>query len=137
MKTLPWYKDGLRFKCTECGKCCTGQPGYVWVTEEEIEAMAAKLSIDPRAFKMKYIRRRDNKMALVEQKVGDGSVRCIFLKGKQCEVYEARPKQCRTFPWWQENLNTPESWKIASQSCEGITEEAPIVPLSEIQKNLS
>ena len=20
----PWYKDGLRFKCTGCGDCCTG-----------------------------------------------------------------------------------------------------------------
>ena len=36
----PWYKEGLRFKCTECGKCCTGAPGYVWVNKEEVAEMA-------------------------------------------------------------------------------------------------
>ncbi len=36
----PWYQDGLRFTCTMCGKCCTGDPGYVWVTDEELAALA-------------------------------------------------------------------------------------------------
>jgi len=35
-----WYKPGLRFKCTECGACCTGAPGYVWISEKEIKAVA-------------------------------------------------------------------------------------------------
>ena len=26
----PWYRDGLRFQCTQCGNCCTGDPGVVW-----------------------------------------------------------------------------------------------------------
>ena len=25
----PWYNDGLRFTCTRCGHCCTGEPGFV------------------------------------------------------------------------------------------------------------
>ncbi len=37
----PWYQDGLAFTCTQCGKCCTGDPGFVWVTDEEIAALAA------------------------------------------------------------------------------------------------
>jgi len=41
----PWYQDGLRFKCTGCGQCCTGSPGYVWVSPEEAEAMAKHLKI--------------------------------------------------------------------------------------------
>ena len=35
----PWYADGLRFECTQCGDCCSGEPGYVWVDEDEIESM--------------------------------------------------------------------------------------------------
>src|SRR5262245_18529291 len=27
----PWYQDGLEFTCTRCGKCCTGEPGFVSV----------------------------------------------------------------------------------------------------------
>ena len=135
--SLPWYKDGLRFKCTECGKCCTGQAGYVWVSEEEIESMAKHLKIETKAFKVKYIRRKDNKMALIEKKLGDGNKACIFLEGKLCTLYQSRPKQCRTFPWWKENLNSEVSWKIASLDCEGINDNAPIIPLAEIEKNLS
>ena len=36
----PWYTDGLRFRCTRCGHCCTGAPGYVWVEDEELRAIA-------------------------------------------------------------------------------------------------
>src|SRR5262249_1390597 len=36
----PWYQDGLRFECTRCGKCCSGFPGFVWVSEAELQAIA-------------------------------------------------------------------------------------------------
>ena len=38
---LPWYHEGLSFTCSQCGDCCTGAPGYVWVNNEEIAALAA------------------------------------------------------------------------------------------------
>ena len=136
MTSLPWYKDGLKFKCTECGKCCTGTTGFVWLTEQELSAMAATLKIDEKTFKMRYVRNRDNRLALVEKKNENGGRDCIFLKDKKCEIYQARPQQCRTFPWWQENLNAPESWKLAALDCEGINDAAPLVPYEEIEKQL-
>lgn len=132
MNALPWYKDGLKFKCTECGKCCTGPSGYIWIAEEEAQAIAQHLNISEKKFNIKYTRRRDNRKALVEQKTKEGEYQCIFLKGKRCEIYPVRPQQCRTFPWWPENLRTEESWKAAATTCEGINEEAPVVPYSEI-----
>lgn len=131
-----WYKEGLRFKCTECGKCCTGTSGFVWVSEEEIEDMAKTCDLSIKEFKMRYIRNRNNRLALVEKKNSNGDFDCIFLQNKKCKIYQARPKQCRTFPWWQENLNTEESWKIAAQECEGINDSAPLVAFGEIQKVL-
>ncbi|MBS0654184.1 MAG: YkgJ family cysteine cluster protein [Verrucomicrobia bacterium] len=131
---FPWYKGGLRFKCTGCGKCCTGFPGYVWVTEEEMAAMASLLNISVDLFKRRYTRIREGRYSLTE-KVSQ-NYDCVFLKDKKCLVYEARPKQCRTFPWWEENLESEESWKCASQGCEGISEEAPLVPYDEIERNL-
>lgn len=128
--TLPWYKNGLNFKCTECGKCCTGSPGYVWVSEDEMMAMAAALNVSLDLFKRKYIRQSDNRYALIEKK--SQHFDCIFLKDRKCLVYQARPIQCRTFPWWKENLGSEESWKKASESCEGINEQAPLIPYSEI-----
>lgn len=130
---LPWYKDGLKFQCTECGKCCTGTPGYIWVTREEMSAIAELLNISLELFKRKYVRQRDNRYALVEKKSENNA--CIFLKEKKCSIYEARPSQCRTFPWWKENLNSKESWDLAAQSCEGINEAATLVPYDQIEKH--
>lgn len=131
---LPWYKDGLNFKCTECGKCCTGSPGFVWVSNEEMTAIAQLLNISIELFKRRYVRQRNNRYALVEKKSQNND--CIFLQGKKCQIYQARPSQCRTFPWWRENLNSKQSWEIAAQSCEGINPEAPLVPYSQIVEQL-
>lgn len=125
-----WYKDGLRFKCTECGKCCTGQPGFVWVTLEEMEKMARYLDISLPEFKRKYVRQKNNRYALIEKRSENNA--CIFLTGKKCTIYPVRPKQCQSFPWWPENLNSEESWQIASLSCEGINDQAPLVAYSQI-----
>lgn len=130
--TLPWYKEGLRFQCTECGKCCTGSPGYVWVTEEEMVSIAAFLKTPIDAFKKKYTRQKYGRFALLEK--DRENFDCVFLNGKACSIYSVRPKQCRTFPWWKENLQSEESWRAAKQYCEGIRDDAPLVPFSTIEK---
>lgn len=133
---LPWYKEGLKFKCTECGKCCTGPSGYVFISEEEIVQMATLLKISPDLFKRKYTRLCDNRYALTERKQLNGDYDCVFLEGKKCTIYQARPKQCRTFPWWKDHLKSEESWKLAAQDCEGISENAPLISYLEILENL-
>ena len=50
MLEKPWYHEGLRFECTGCGDCCTGAPGYVWLTEEEIRALAEAGGATPEQF---------------------------------------------------------------------------------------
>lgn len=133
---LPWYKEGLHFQCTECGKCCTGASGYVWVTEQEMESIAQHLNLSVESFKKKYTRQKNNRYALIERKSLEGDYDCIFLKDKKCMIYQTRPKQCRTFPWWKENLTSEASWKLAAQSCEGINNEAPLVPYEVIDELL-
>ena len=129
----PWYSEGLRFKCTECGECCTGGPGYCWVTDEEISAIADYLKMDLKKFQRRYLRYVTGRYSLVETKNYD----CIFLKDKKCTIYPVRPTQCRTFPWWAQNLSSPEAWEEAAKRCEGISKEAPIVPLKTIESQLS
>lgn len=94
--------------------------------------MAACLHISLDIFKRKYIRSRDNRYALVEKKSLEGGYDCVFLENKKCAVYQARPVQCRTYPWWKENLNSEQSWKLAAESCEGIKDDAPLVSYTQI-----
>lgn len=127
-----WYEEGLRFKCTECGKCCTGAPGYVWLTEEDIQTLSTHLKLSREAFLETYARLENNKYSLTECPT---TYDCVFLKGKRCSVYEARPKQCKKFPWWPSNLRSKEAWQAAAADCEGINApDAPLISASEIKK---
>lgn len=134
-RPLPWYKEGLKFECTQCGKCCTGSPGYVWVSKEEMLAMALSLNIDLATFKRLYVKSRDNKYLLVERKSQNHT--CVFYKDQKCAVYSTRPLQCRTYPFWPENLQSKESWESCAKECEGIREEAPIISVAEIEHVLN
>jgi Fe-S-cluster containining protein len=125
----PWYSEGLNFACTGCGECCTGAPGYVWVTPEEIVAIAEHMSMSVEAFSSRYVRKVGDRFSLTENK---RTYDCDFLTGKQCSIYPVRPVQCRTFPWWPQNLRSPEAWQQAATYCEGINREAPRVSNTEI-----
>lgn len=133
MTSLPWYSEGLRFKCTECGQCCTGAPGYTWVTEEEVIAIADHLNLSIEEFSRSHLRVVNGRIALLED---PKNFDCIFLKNKKCTIYPVRPKQCRTYPWWTQNLQSKEDWEQASTYCEGINPKAPLVPFSVIQQQL-
>ncbi|MBI5505251.1 MAG: YkgJ family cysteine cluster protein [Deltaproteobacteria bacterium] len=118
-----WYRDGLRFACTSCGRCCTGHQGYVWVSAGEAVALAEHLGLELDDFGRHYLRRVGMRLALLDGAGGD----CVFLQGKLCSVYELRPAQCRSFPWWPSALASPESWRRTALECEGIREDAPLV----------
>lgn len=118
MDDKPWYENGLRFQCTQCGDCCTGAPGFVWVNSEEIAALATKLGFkDVDEFERLYVRKVGIRKSLKEFPNGD----CVFFDGesRKCTVYEARPRQCRTWPFWDSNLRTPEEWTRTCEVCPG------------------
>jgi len=116
-----WYRDGLKFACTQCGNCCSGDPGYVWATKEEIARIAAFLGQGNGRLDARYLRRVGLRYSLTELADGD----CIFLKrenGKaMCSIYPVRPLQCRTWPFWTENLRSQRDWNaVAAQKCPGM-----------------
>ena len=112
-----WYQDGLRFECTQCGACCSGEPGYVWVNAEEVDRLAKEMQLEVAEFREKYVRRVGSRMSLVEYPNGD----CIFLDptSRGCTVYEARPIQCRTWPFWSSNVKSRRDWEQTCEACPG------------------
>lgn len=126
----PWYQEGLQFKCTGCGKCCTGAPGAVWLKSKEIDTISAYLKISKEEFLKRYTRVIDGRISLIEKERFD----CIFLEGKFCSVYPVRPVQCQTFPFWPSLLESKENWDSAKSSCEGISHQAPVISIDIIEK---
>lgn len=113
----PWYADGLKFKCSQCGDCCTGAPGYVWVNKSEIEALAELVEMTVDDFEAMYVRKVGIRKSLKEFPNGD----CVFFdnKARSCSVYGARPRQCKTWPFWDSNLKSPETWAQTCEECPG------------------
>lgn len=130
----PWYEMGLRFQCTQCGNCCSGGPGYVWLTLEDIGRIAGFLGLQIDQFTRQYVRLVRGALSLVEKRDYD----CVFLKrenGKaMCGIYPVRPTQCKTWPFWNQNLRSPEDWTHAAARCPGMCDaDAPVHKLDHIE----
>ena len=112
-----FFDAGVRFECTQCGKCCTGAPGSVRVSDAEIAALANLLAVSRDEFSRLFIRKLDGiGLSLTERDDGN----CIFFKDGKCGVYSMRPAQCRTYPFWLKNLRSDEAWQRAAADCPGI-----------------
>ena len=139
MKLVPSVESGVYFKCTACGKCCTGeQEGYIFVYESDIRKMSEALNLTLNAFAKKYLKIIDYNFDIwdhhLEKKKSDKIMPtlvldfghnqdCVFLKkenGKYlCEIYPARPLQCKLFPFWSWNMVTEEGYFQTREDCDG------------------
>lgn len=89
--------------CDTCqGNCCIGESGYIWITKEECENLAKLLNITLDELGQNYLMKVGYKYSIIEREIGPSNYACVFfdLEKRQCSVYDARPKQCRTFPFW-------------------------------------
>jgi Fe-S-cluster containining protein len=122
----------LRFACTGCGRCCTGRGNYVVeVDRAEQRRIQKLLGIGWRWFRRRYVFRFDDETESLRMPGG----RCVFLgDDNRCRVYAARPRQCRTYPFWPE-LMAPGAWRAEAARCEGIG-RGGVVPLAQVRAQL-
>jgi Fe-S-cluster containining protein len=132
-RNSPWYRDGLAFSCTRCGACCTGAPGYVWVSADEIQQLAEFRGETVEEFSARFVRLVGDRYSLIEKPGGD----CIFWdKEAGCTVYPARPRQCRAWPFWPENVSKPGDWDRVREVCPGAG-QGRLYSLTEIRSSLA
>lgn len=126
-----YQREKLRFKCTGCGACCTGDPNdyYVAVNEPEQERIRRFLGISRSWFRRRYLVKAD---AATVGLNSDSAGRCVFLDASnRCRIYPVRPNQCRTYPFWPELLRSRAAWQAETHRCEGIG-QGKVVPLRRI-----
>lgn len=114
-----FYKDGLRFECQGSGQCCTshGEYGFVYLTPEDRKRFAKFFKIRTAEFTKKYCDRTNGVWHLKEDPKRPD---CMYLSDKRCSVYEARPTQCRTWPFWNEVMNAKTWAKDVASFCPGV-----------------
>jgi Fe-S-cluster containining protein len=128
----PWYRDGLRFSCTRCGNCCTGAPGDVWLSPDELATLADFLQQPPEQVRARYTRGHGDNLSLRERPNGD----CVFWdRNAGCTVYAARPTQCRTWPFWASTTATRDDWNRTRSVCPGAG-QGEWFPAAEISRRV-
>jgi Fe-S-cluster containining protein len=115
MELKPWYSNGLRFRCTQCGNCCRnhGEYSFVNLTEVELRAIPQYLGISREDFLRRYCTKAAGSLWTLRM----DSPACPFLDSdNRCAIYPVRPKQCATWPFWQENL-VRDAWHGSVKEC--------------------
>jgi len=130
-----WYVGGLHFECMQCGACCAGpDEGYIWVTKPEIALIAKYLDEPIDQLWEKYFMRMGKRATIIEKPYTKD---CVFLTNTDgkctCAIYPVRPNQCRTWPFWPDNLATADHWNRAAMKCPGIS-RGRLYSLEEIEK---
>ena len=131
MDTKPWYDNGLRFSCTQCGNCCRnhGDYNYVYLTEAEVRAIAAHLETTEKAFLAEHCVLEEGWITLRMD-----APACPFLQAdNRCAIYPVRPKQCATWPFWSENLDEA-TWKGPVKDCCPGIDEGPLYSAEEVER---
>ncbi len=110
-----FFDEGICFQCQQCGDCCVGEPGTIYVTPTEIRSIAAYLSLAPPRFIDDYLYPFKDSYSIREDDTGH----CAFFDSG-CRIYDVRPLQCRSFPFWFSNLRSQRRWRRISNQCPGI-----------------
>lgn len=130
-------EHGLRFSCTMCGNCCTGPEGYVLVNDAEVEALARRLQISSADFIARFTKIMSEGRSLIEKRSAFG-LDCVFLDRERipgkavCGVYEDRPAQCRTWPFWPSILRSERTWEATKRTCPGM-DKGTFFPVEQVR----
>ncbi len=121
-----FFDQGLRFKCLQCGKCCTGDPGTVYVAPGKVRSIAAYLGLPEEVLTKELLYPFLDSYSIKEDARGN----CLMYAGG-CRIYPLRPVQCRTWPFWFKNLRSRYAWKQTALECPGIG-RGPVYTREEI-----
>ena len=120
----PLSVSGIRFTCLRCGACCRdpGEDAHVFLRQGDLERLCEALVLSAREFAASYLVAVEGYICLASHE-GD----CIFLDEAQgCRVYEARPLQCRTWPFWPQNMGPQGLLDEVTQRCPGVGSGPPM-----------
>jgi Fe-S-cluster containining protein len=104
----------------------------VWVTEDEIGVIADHRGETLAQVEGLYTRLVGRRRSLREKANGD----CIFYdRAAGCTIYPARPRQCRTWPFWESNVVTSDAWSKTCEICPG-SGQGDLISAEEITRRL-
>ena len=127
-----FYGSGLRFECTRCSECCRHTSGYVFLSETDLETLVRVTGSERPEFLRTFCSQVPFGVARRISLKEKPNLDCIFWENGGCSIYEARPLQCRSFPFWSACVSSSEEWELHARLCPGMGKGA-LHPRSEIE----
>jgi Fe-S-cluster containining protein len=113
------------FSCSRCSSCCRYESGFVFLSEHDVAELCRFSNVKKDEFIALYCRwvpyyDAHYALSLKEKSNYD----CVFFDAAAdgCAVYEARPVQCQTYPFWTHITASKEAWRDSAAHCPGIRE---------------
>lgn len=115
-----FYQKGLPFSCQRCSSCCRIDPGYVFLSEEDLSTLLKATGHTRNTFLKQYCRwvsiGEVQYLSLKEKEDYD----CIFWEQGGCTIYPYRPIQCKSYPFWESFLESEDQWEALKEACPGV-----------------
>jgi Fe-S-cluster containining protein len=106
-----FYAQGLRFSCIRCSSCCRYESGFVFLSRNDAEVLAEKLKMEYTAFVETFCRWVPASEGALQLSLKEkANFDCVFWD-EGCTVYDCRPLQCRSFPFWESIMRSEMVWK--------------------------
>jgi Fe-S-cluster containining protein len=123
-----WWEllRGERFHCTQCGICCE-RPGFIYFHREEAALIARHLGMSLRGFLRKFGKKQEDGNGYEVRLVSEGMCPFYLKAEKTCGIHPVKFVQCRTYPFWPENVAGPDTWAETRRECEGIGQGPKVV----------
>jgi len=117
-----WEKESLHFECeSDCFKCCT-KPGIVYFDKSSIKNASKITKLSSTSFKKEFLKSYNGQWI---HEVEKGNP-CAFLTHEGCAIHFGKPSQCKSYPFWRENMTSKSMWKFVGSFCPGIDSGPPI-----------
>ena len=120
MTDAPFYANGLKFSCKRCSACCRYDSGFVFLSQKDLEKLAAGLKQGKDSFVKAYCRWVTDWQGREVLSLREKANKDCILWDSGCTVYEKRPLQCRTFPFWESITASVKAWEMAATGCPGM-----------------
>jgi uncharacterized protein len=110
-----------------------GKYAYVYVNDEEVGALADAVGMSKQSFRRSHTLIDDR--GWTQLRFTDDFCPFLDRATNRCTVYEARPVQCRTFPFWGDMIDERGWTHEAHTLCEGVG-RGPLQPADLVEASI-
>ncbi|HOV14077.1 MAG TPA: YkgJ family cysteine cluster protein [Spirochaetota bacterium] len=111
--------ENIDFSCQKCSNCCRIDPGAVFLTEEDVKNIAKNIGTTIEKFLKECCRSLEKDGRFVASLKEKPNYDCIFWNNG-CLIYNDRPLQCRTYPFWPFLVENKKIMDKERKRCKGI-----------------